>query len=378
MWVKRISVTDFLSRSDTLSIDLNQDLTIITGRNGAGKTSLLKLIWYVISGNILLALKEVPFSKLVVETDRYTCEVIRIGERTCEIFITAGDKTFHYEDDKDDEGDVIGNAEDKADPRLQRTGSSVFLPTFRRIEGGFSLERKAANQGALSNWFTSVNKDKNSVEDALTELSKKLSHKDHIFVSAISTVDVTDMLLKRYGELSDEYTKKQSDMSQNIVTQIKKHKAGSDRQEAEPANQLLDSIIAEIESVENERSTIMAPIEAIQKVVASIFHHGGIKFGPRLSFGDAAAAINSDSLSAGEKQMLSFISYNGLKSDCVFLIDEPELSLHVDWQRQMFSILMQQQSSNQFIIATHSPFIYSQYTDKEAQLVSSRGDDLVI
>lgn len=377
MWVKRVEVTDFLSRSDTLSVELQQDLTILTGRNGAGKTSLLKLIWYIISGNILLALKEVPFSRLLVETDRYTCEVTRTGNLTCEILITAGDKTFHYQDEEDDDGDVIENAEDRANPRLQRTGSSVFLPTFRRIEGGFSLEGRPINPNALSGLFGNLNKDKTAVEDALTELSKKLTKKDHAFVSAISTVDITEMLLKRYGELSAEYTKLQSEMSQSIVSQIKKHKTGSDRDEAEPANQLLDSIIAEIESVENERITIMSPIEAIQKVVSGIFHHGGIKFGHRLSFGDAAAAINSESLSAGEKQMLSFIAYNGLKSNCIFLIDEPELSLHVDWQRQMFSILREQQSSNQFIVATHSPFIYSQYPDKEAQLVSSRGDDLV-
>lgn len=376
MWVKRIEVSNFLSRTDTFSINLNQDLTIITGRNGAGKTSLLKLIWYVISGNILLALKEVPFSRLLVETDRYACEIIRRGAVTCDITIESGGKTFRYEDIVDEDGDVIENAEDRADPRLQKTGSSVFLPTFRRIEGGFSIDDKSASTNALS-LFANLSKDRSAIESSLTKLSEKLSKREHIFVSAISTVDVTNMLLKRHSELSSEYAKRQSDMSQSIVSQIKMHKSKSNRDDAEPANKLLDSIIAEIEQVENERTKIMAPIEAINGVVKNIFHHGGIKFGSQLSFGDAAAAISSEHLSAGEKQMLSFIAYNGLKEDCVFLIDEPELSLHVDWQRQMFSILREQQSSNQFIIATHSPFIYSQYPDKEAQLISYRGDEMI-
>ena len=54
-------------------------------------------------------------------------------------------------------------------------------------------------------------------------------------------------------------------------------------------------------------------------------------------------------------------------------IDEPELSLHVDWQRILFRMLMSQGSTNQFIIATHSPFIYSQYPQKELFLNVDRG-----
>jgi predicted ATP-dependent endonuclease of OLD family len=93
-----------------------------------------------------------------------------------------------------------------------------------------------------------------------------------------------------------------------------------------------------------------------------------------MSFGDAATAVNSESLSAGEKHMLSFVCYNAFYRDSIIFIDEPELSLHADWQRQLFSILGRQQSSNQFIVATHSPFIYSKYPDKELELVSDRGD----
>ncbi len=59
----------------------------------------------------------------------------------------------------------------------------------------------------------------------------------------------------------------------------------------------------------------------------------------------------------------------------LIIIDEPELSLHVDWQRQLFAILIGQEASNQFVVATHSPFIYSKYPDKEIQLDAERGDE---
>jgi predicted ATP-dependent endonuclease of OLD family len=52
----------------------------------------------------------------------------------------------------------------------------------------------------------------------------------------------------------------------------------------------------------------------------------------------------------------------------VFIIDEPELSLHADWQRLLFPVLLSQGSKNQFIVATHSPFIYAKYPDHEISL----------
>ena len=38
----------------------------------------------------------------------------------------------------------------------------------------------------------------------------------------------------------------------------------------------------------------------------------------------------------GEKQMLSFLCYNAFANQTCIFIDEPEISLHVDWQRILF------------------------------------------
>jgi hypothetical protein len=63
------------------------------------------------------------------------------------------------------------------------------------------------------------------------------------------------------------------------------------------------------------------------------------------------------SLSSGEKQILTML-YSASRSRLrkgIFLIDEPELSLHVDWQRQILAELMQQAPDCQIIACTHSP-----------------------
>ena len=88
---------------------------------------------------------------------------------------------------------------------------------------------------------------------------------------------------------------------------------------------------------------------------------------------EAKEAISSDKLSAGEKQMLSFLCYNAFSDNMPIFIDEPELSLHVDWQRLLFPTLLKQGQKNQFFVATHSPFIYAKYPDKEFLLNDNRG-----
>ena len=113
---------------------------------------------------------------------------------------------------------------------------------------------------------------------------------------------------------------------------------------------------------------------AVDDLVEKLFNHTGISFGRKLSFGDAADAINSNMLSAGEKQMLSFICYNAFHENTIIFIDEPELSLHVDWQRMLYLILSRQNSTNQFIFATHSPFIYAKYPDKELIIDPDKGN----
>jgi len=44
-----------------LSFELNPDLNLLTGKNGVGKTTVLKLIYYIISGNVEKLLPEIPF-----------------------------------------------------------------------------------------------------------------------------------------------------------------------------------------------------------------------------------------------------------------------------------------------------------------------------
>jgi len=369
--VIKFEVSGLFGREGLIELDFNSDINIITGRNGSGKTSVLKLLWYIVSGNILLALKEVEFKKATLVTDLYECTVHRLSRSTCKVDWIQDGRQRELYDIEDEDGDVVENAEDEANGYLRSLGSSVFLPTFRRIEGGFSISDH------LPSPFSRAVRAKNDIEESLVALSSKLSNKSHIFVSSLSTVDVVGLLFRQYTELSEKYNSLQQSVSQEVIRKIKDFKSdgfvNSGEYKLDQAILALDQIRSQVESMEASRETIMRPLEAVRELVMRLFRHSGIKLG-QLSFGEAAGAVNSEMLSAGEKQMLSFIAYNAFYSDSIFIIDEPELSLHVDWQRQLFPTLLSQQTSNQFIIATHSPFIYSKYPDKELQIDVDRGD----
>lgn len=372
MKILEFQVVGLFDRPGEISGVFLKDLNILTGRNGAGKTSILKLLWYIMSGNILIALQEVQFKTATIKTDQYACTVHRLSRAACKIELTVDGETTVYEDVTDDDF-VVENAEDMVNPILVEKGSSVFFPTFRRIEGGFTLNKPRRGPG------TSLARlgRKSDVEEALLGLSRRLSNEPHTFVSAISTVDIVGLLLRHYADLSELSNSLQQSTSQEIIERIKNYRQDPGGQsDGESAAPILDEIRATIENMEVRREQIMTPIDAVRALVERLFRHVGIKIGARLNFGDAASAVNSDELSAGEKQFLSFICYNAFYKDAIIFIDEPELSLHVDWQRQLFSVLKQQQASNQFVIATHSPFIYSKYPESEIILDPDRGDDL--
>lgn len=62
-------------------------------------------------------------------------------------------------------------------------------------------------------------------------------------------------------------------------------------------------------------------------------------------------------LSSGEKQLLVILLTVLVqdKQPCVLLMDEPEVSLHVEWQQRIIEIIREMNPNAQLILTTHSP-----------------------
>ncbi|MGX2948295.1 AAA family ATPase [Frederiksenia canicola] len=372
MKLESIEVVGLFNKKEKIEYHFHNDLTILTGKNGSGKTTIMKLAWFIISGNIPLALREIDFLKCIVKTSEYKCYITKTSKEQAEIIIEKDGVKILGKDGISNLSTknkfLFESIEDQARDLITRYGGSIFFPTFRRIEGGFSLNKQ---DDFVSR---SIQRASSDFDDSLSSLSRRLTNRQHHFVSAISSRDINNLLLRKYTDYSEEVNMYNQQVSSEAISRISSFENNSDLSETKlTAEQLLSETKEKIEKISEFRQKTMAPITAVKNLIERLFNHSGIYFGRSLSFGDAAEAIYSEQLSAGEKQMLSFICYNAFYDNFIVFIDEPELSLHIDWQRQLYTILKSQNKNNQFIFATHSPFIYGKYPDKEIVINNDKG-----
>jgi energy-coupling factor transporter ATP-binding protein EcfA2 len=83
--------------------------------------------------------------------------------------------------------------------------------------------------------------------------------------------------------------------------------------------------------------------------------------------------IDANLLSSGERQLLLLLSNTILarKKSSIFIIDEPELSLNVTWQRKLVSALLRCSHGGgiQYILASHSLELITQYQERTTRLL---------
>jgi len=70
-------------------------------------------------------------------------------------------------------------------------------------------------------------------------------------------------------------------------------------------------------------------------------------------------------LSSGEKQLLIILGQSLLQENInhIYIADEPELSLHVEWQEKLVNSLKSVNPNSQIIFATHSPDIVGDFSN---------------
>ena len=368
--------------------EFHEDLNIFTGPNGSCKTTLLKLIWYLISGHLQQILAEIPFHSITIQTDLFTLRVERDVRDHVVFYYSLGKEeeigepiAIDAETGRVNRADVDGiNSLEK---RIARTTKqSLFFPTFRRIEGGFSRAPDAEGSDIR------VLSVPEMLQVSMLRFSDDVSINEHKFIASISTEDLNELLRQKYTDIYEEINDRQSQVLEDISKEIQNNpNKGKVSEIPQDASAVLDAI----EKVNEERERLSKPLSVLSELSRKILRYNAIRVTGRISHGEttdgitleegrdgitvgeAKDAISSDKLSAGEKQMLSFLCYNAFSTDTAIFIDEPELSLHVDWEGILLPTLLEQATTNQFFVATHSPFIYTLYPDKEFMLDDTRG-----
>lgn len=129
---------------------------------------------------------------------------------------------------------------------------------------------------------------------------------------------------------------------------------------------------------EKRKENIRKPKEIFLEVINDFFTSSGsdkkisITNDGQVYFESHRRKLKLIDLSSGEKQLvITFASLIfGLKGKKtgIFIVDEPEASLHLEWQSKFVSAILKTTQNIQLIFATHSPELIGQYRNKAVKL----------
>jgi predicted ATPase len=402
MKLKSVSIRGLNNKLDC-DFEFHNDINIVTGINGCGKTTFLKMLWYAISGNIERLVTEISFAEFNLETSDFSLLLINQshedkGQGSTVIlpenavyspsFISKRSTIkWRYISNKVQQDGIVNiDGYNQIDERellksliFESRDSSLFFPTFRRVEGGYSLinsksQKPLSNSSKTLAEIRQFQREVNNVniQEGFDKVSNNMSFANHKFICSISTHDLGYLLRLHHAKTTEKIDEYSLALNKSLISKLENIKSGIEDSKDESLA-IVSKLQREVADVDNRRDELLQPFKVLSELVTKVMHYKGVKLDD-FTIGQSDDAIDSRLLSAGEQQMLSFLCYNAFDEDSVIFIDEPELSLHPDWQRRLFPNLMKQQSSNQFIVATHSPFIYSKYEDKEIILSEEKGE----
>ena len=75
MKLKKVTVINLNKKVSIHDYQFHDDINMITGMNGSGKTTFLKMVWYAISGNIERIISEISFDEFYIETSDYSINI---------------------------------------------------------------------------------------------------------------------------------------------------------------------------------------------------------------------------------------------------------------------------------------------------------------
>ncbi|HAV4521283.1 AAA family ATPase [Acinetobacter baumannii] len=425
------------------NIDFNQDINLIIGKNGTGKTTFLKIIIAIFSKDYIY-LSQINFESIELNFQNenndnisilldeyiknsidYDIELIsyRVSakELDCEYIVSIRDKKLF---------ELIRLPEKLSEEALLNIETPMFLGLDRRFVNT-QKQFKDSAKNFLFNFEGEINTFKDEPLEAIKELISTTVSKNRaklfsqntklrnnllkIFLEEIpndfkitaehlqnifsahekfikiqgsiknlmlndQVIELINQRLLDYSLLSSELRKKFENISA-INSDIYKYNPSIYTNIIEEISEQirdglndyvrLSKVLDELEKFQEKYKEIYKRINLFNKLVNGFFENTNKKIYIR---GNGSLKIkinenlfNLDILSSGERQIIiligNLIFNDSVSNKKIFIIDEPELSLHIYWQEIFLNSLIEGSEDIQFIIATHSPSIVSEYSD---------------
>lgn len=261
----------------------------------------------------------------------------------------------------------------------------IYLTTYRRIENDFSKSlRKGGdflnNDNLIRFGMSDVEKSIENILNLIRENSRESFNKmTSVLLKQYSSFDGINKMHLSYTEIDMDMLKIILDRLGNEIAEVDKKKILSLLENKDIYKEkylhLLNLIIKLIENYEKQKiydEKINKFVNTCNKYLKDkhfIYNKSELKLDVKLDvYGVEDTTIELSKLSSGEKQIVSLFSQLYLENDkdSILIIDEPELSISMKWQRMLLPDIMRSDNCKLLLTVTHSPFIFENEFDNYA------------
>lgn len=410
--LKDVTIEGFWGQH-SISTDFNEDVNIFIGRNGTGKTTFINLLQAIISVDLEL-LYSLQFEKIIVnlkngkKTRKIEVEKFADDLQYKEIRYKIGAKKHNLPIVPTRELKYISKRSGRIHPRFYREVQEIksslsklinvsYLSVNRDITDEFKENRREDISNVIDARLEELISDLTTyqlqLETELSKLSKGFQEDvlrsmlfneefDYVKINEPVKLDIRRIgigLKQAYRGLGilDESTDQAIDRhieaikkaASSINESVKDKEKGVYPNDVTPLTLLrrtrrINELSFELE--ENKKRIFVRLDDFIN--LLNEFHDTKY-FSLRDSKTGGISVIKDDTniplaqLSSGEKQLIILLTEALLQKgeETLFIADEPELSLHIEWQRKVISSITKLNPNSQIIVATHSPEIVGKF-----------------
>lgn len=368
---------------EDITLKIEDDLTVIIGNNGSGKSTILDSLSLTLSWLKANILKEDGVGTYLRDLDINNSKDVSYGSVTCRLSLEGDD--FNFLSTKSKPGKALSRRsslqEIKALGGLYRHVNSKFSDSNLPLVAHYSVAR--SNEGTKDDFAKVASqigiKDKWGKFDAYEDVLKDR----HDFNEFIVWLGRIDSIARQGGGVNEEISKLQSeiDSTSDLLKMFKD--MGNDHSFILPLEEIIRKKNQEISNIYNEnfnRDEVLASkvFKHIKQAITIfipdindvrlVYEQEGVK----LVLYKNNKEISAQQLSQGEKSLLSLIGDltrrlvllnpsrdNPLEGEGIVLIDEIDLHLHPSWQQTVILNIQNTFPNLQLIVTTHSPQVLS-------------------
>lgn len=187
-----------------------------------------------------------------------------------------------------------------------------------------------------------------------SQVSSDATHPIVKNVDIVNTFDTTALVLDAMLKLTNNMVRSELDWRlYNVQQRFMKYQIALGRNAVKMVMDGEDKSVIE---------QTMQPITHFYDIIDQLFEPSGkrvVRNVEELGFIYGDKEISPYALSAGEKQLLVILAMvlTQDRQPYVMILDEPDISLHYDWQKRLLSIIQDLNPNVQVIMSTHSPAV---------------------